>query len=266
MKRLPLFSATSENVDSVSFFCKQSAPKSEGYRRKRAWLNARYEEGLQIRMLGKRGKRKWFGERGMIEYIPGEFAWRGIDAEEYMVIHCLWVVGKSRGKGGAQSLIQACIDDAKANGFVGIATVCGERGFATTRDFYLKHGFEVAEENEDGLSLLVLRFDRKVSLPTFSSGVKRGPSHYKDGLTIFRSDQCPYLDDATKIIVDSANELGISPIKVIDFKSASTLRKRAPSAYGTFSVVLNGHLLSYRYLSAKEFKKIVSRTRKKSTD
>lgn len=37
-------------------------------------------------------------ERGFIEYLPGEHAWRAVHADGYLFIHCLWVVGKSKGK------------------------------------------------------------------------------------------------------------------------------------------------------------------------
>jgi hypothetical protein len=36
-------------------------------------------------------------ECSFIEYIPGEQAWRAVHADGYLLIHCLWVVGKSKG-------------------------------------------------------------------------------------------------------------------------------------------------------------------------
>ncbi len=102
-----------DNVDETSFFCLQSRPDSAGYRRKRAWLDQRFSEGLRIRMLGRREKRRWNGPRGFIEYIPGRHAWRGVDAGDYLVIHCLWVVGKSQGHGGARTLLEQCFEDAR---------------------------------------------------------------------------------------------------------------------------------------------------------
>jgi hypothetical protein len=32
-----------------------------------------------------------FAEMGMIEYAPGHHAWRPVEAEGYLVIHCLMV-------------------------------------------------------------------------------------------------------------------------------------------------------------------------------
>ena len=48
-----------DNVDETSFFCLQSKPKSPGYLQKRKWLEARFKEGLQIQMLGRRDGKRW---------------------------------------------------------------------------------------------------------------------------------------------------------------------------------------------------------------
>lgn len=259
MTSLPIVEARADNVDDTSFFCMQSKQKTPGYRRKRAWLDKRFGEGLRIHMLGQRSGSRWQGERGLIEYIPGEHAWRGVEAEGYLFIHCLWVVGKSRGKGGATSLLQRCLHDAQTGGYLGVATVTAENGFATGRKFYEAHGFEAVAECEPRLTLMVHRLRKRAKGPGFSAGVQRGPAHYKHGLTIFRSDQCPYIDDATRLIEQTARKRDIGPIKVVELRTAAEVRRRAPTPYGTFGSVLNGQLLSYRYLTEKEFDKAVSR-------
>lgn len=60
---------------------------------------------------------------GFIEYIPGEFAWRAVKAQGYMVIHCLWVVGKSKKKGYGSRLLNDCVTDAREMGMHGVAMV-----------------------------------------------------------------------------------------------------------------------------------------------
>ena len=99
-----IVTVTAENVDTYGFFCKMSARKSAAWQAKRAWLSDRFAEGLQLRLLGE-------GERGFIEFMPGAKSWRAIeDADAFVVIHCLWVVGKSRGKGYAKALVDAGVD------------------------------------------------------------------------------------------------------------------------------------------------------------
>jgi len=82
------------NVAQHGFFCYKSKRKSEGYRRKLHWLEQRFSEGMKIRIVYESGRCI-----GFIEYIPGEFAWRAVHAQDYMVIHCHGLLAGPRGKG-----------------------------------------------------------------------------------------------------------------------------------------------------------------------
>jgi hypothetical protein len=104
-----IIEVNAENVEKTGFFCFMSKRKSEGFQRKLRGLKDRFAEGMRIKMFE-------LPERGFIEYLPGEYAWRAVNASGYMFIHCLWVVGKSRGKGLAGILLDECIKDAQAWG------------------------------------------------------------------------------------------------------------------------------------------------------
>jgi GNAT superfamily N-acetyltransferase len=260
-KDIPIVDVTADNVDQTTFFCLQSKPQNPGYLLKRKWLAERFKEGLRIRMLGERQKKRWVGERGFVETIPGEHAWRAVEASDYLFIHCLWVVGKSRGQGRGRRLLELCLDDAKKGHFAGIATVAAENGFSAGRAFFERHGFEAAAGCDPRISLMVYRLKKRAKPPTFSSGAIRGPGHYKKGMTIIRTDQCPYVEDSTRIIVEEGEKLGIAPIKVVPLKTAADVRRRAPSPFGVFATVLDGQLLSYRYLTPRELHKAVAKVR-----
>ncbi len=128
-----------DNVDKTGFFCFMSKRKSEGFQRKLNWLKARFAEGMKIKMLE-------LPERGFIEYIPDEYAWRAVNASGYLFIHCLWVVGKSKGKGYAGVLLNECINDAKQAGMKGVAIVTSERVWLVGKEILRKHGFESVDE------------------------------------------------------------------------------------------------------------------------
>jgi len=106
------------NGAEYGFFCYRSKPKSEGYRRKLAWLGQRFSEGMKIKILYEKGR-----PVGFIEYIPGEFAWRAVRAKNYVVIHCLWVVGRGKGKGYGSRLLNDCVEDARKMQKHGVAMV-----------------------------------------------------------------------------------------------------------------------------------------------
>jgi GNAT superfamily N-acetyltransferase len=240
-----IIEVTQANVSETGFFCYMSKRKSEGFRRKLDWVKARLGEGLRIKMLK-------LPERGFIEYIPGEYAWRAVNrAEKYMFIHCLWVVGRSRGKGFATRLLDECLRDAKRAGMAGVAMVTSKGTWLVGKKLLLKKGFQAVAEAPPSFTLVVKPF-KTAPQPSFPQDWEARAGRFGKGLTVLRSDQCPYLEDATKTLLEAAAEMGIKS-RAVELKTAAEVRRLSPSPYGVFSVVLDGRLLSYRYLLKDEF-------------
>jgi len=248
-----VITVNAENLDREGFFCYMSKPKTPGYRQKYDWMAARLAEGLKLHMIHEVGGRT----TAFIEYIPGEYAWRAIHAPGYMVIHCLWVVGKGKGKGYGAHLIQMCLDDARAQGMHGVATVATDRVWMAKKDIFLKHGFVEVAQAPPSFHLLVARFDDSTPLPTFPTDWEARQSRFGPGLTIIRSSQCPYIEDAVLGAVQAAQKHGI-PAKVVEFQSAREVQEYSPTPYGVFGIVLDGKLLAYHYVNPKDFEKYLS--------
>lgn len=238
-----LIEVTPENFAEKGFFCYMSKPKSEGYQRKLNWLKARFAEGMRIKMYE-------LPQRGFIEYVPGEYAWRGVNAKGYMFIHCLWIVGKSKGQGLGGRLLKECIKDARQAGRHGVAMLASEGNWLVGKELLLKHGFEPVAQVPPSFNLMVMKFD-DVPPPTLLDNWQKKLSQFSRGLTVFRSDQCPYIDDAVKVVLETAKKLGIKS-RVIELKTCEDVRNLSPSPYGVFSIVYDGRLLSYHYLLEKE--------------
>ncbi len=232
-----------DNVERLGFFCQMSRRKYPGWQRKLAWVRNRLKEGMRIKLLGQ-------GERGFIEYIPGEYAWRPVEARGFMVIHCLWVVGKSKGKGYGDRLLEACMEDARRAGMSGVAMVTSEGNWLAGSRLLSKHGFEAVDWVEPSFALMALRF-RDTRVPRLTGQWSEKARRFGKGLTVIRSDQCPYNEDAVEHLLAAAGEHGI-PSRVVELNSASDVRTRSPSPYGTFGVVLDGRLVSYHYLLRKD--------------
>ncbi len=246
-----LIHVTADNVAKTGFFCKMSGRKQPGYQRKLAWLQQRFDEGLQMRMLGG-------GERGFVEFIPGKYAWRAIKkAQPYLVIHCLWVVGRSKGKGFGHALLQEVMDYAQANGFKGVAAVVSSGVWLISHDILSSHGFTSVATAPPGFDLMVHKFDPGTPDPAFCGGWEKKARAYGDGLVVFRTDQCPYIDDATKHIADFAKARKLAFTEV-ELTSAADVRKLSPTAYGVFAIVKDGTLWSYHYLLPKDLKKLAA--------
>jgi len=223
-----------------------SKRNTEGFQRKLNWVKARFAEGMRIKMFE-------LPQRGFIEYIPGEYGWRAVNAEKLMFIHCLWVVGKSRGQGLAGLLLDECINDAKASGKKGVAMLTSERVWLVGKKLLLKQGFQSVAEYSP-FHLMVKKFE-DVPSPAFCGDWEQKASRFGEGLSVIRSDQCPYIPDATDTIIKFADERGIKS-QVVELQTSSDVRDTTPSPYGIFSVVHNGKLLAYHYLLPKDLEKL----------
>ncbi len=240
----PVIDVGIDNVAETGFFCYMSKPKSAGYQHKHDWLGSRFQEGLRIRMIRD-------GGRGFIEYIPGEYAWRPVNAERYMFIHCIWIVGQTKGRGHGRLLLEHCLKDARKAGLDGVAMVTSEETWLVGKDFLLNNGFQSVDNAPPSFELLVKKF-RDSPSPTFTGQWDRKMKRLGKGLTIVRSDQCPYIEASVNMMRATAKEHGI-PSRVVELRSAEDVRKITPSAYGVFSVVLNGRLVSYHPMGKTGF-------------
>lgn len=248
---MKIIDVTSANVDEAGFFCHMSRKQPAGWQRKRQWLDARFAEGLRIKLLDLSQ-----GGRGFIEYIPGESAWRPVEAGGFIFIHCLWVVGKSKGQGYGSMLLEACLDDARRQGARGVAMVTSEGNWLAGRQLLSSHGFERVEQTPPSYELLATTFG-VAAPPSFSGAWKEKARRLGNGLTVVRTDQCPYLEDATATALDVARDYGLTA-REVELTSARQIRDRAPSPYGVFSIVLDGTILSHYPLPAKKLVEIVN--------
>jgi N-acetylglutamate synthase-like GNAT family acetyltransferase len=225
------------NLDRVGFFCYKSKRKSNGYTKKLAWVRERLAEGLRLHILFENGVSK-----GFIESIPGQFAWRAVNAECYLFIHCMWVVGKAKGKGYGSRLLDKCIQEASESGFNGVSVLASEETWLADCDFFQNSGFEITDTTGPAFSLMALSFNRdnEPSLPTdWASRIEAlGPD-----LTVVYSDQCPYIDRMKGAVHNVAGYLGI-PAQEVYLSSSSEVQSKSPSPYGVYNIVYRDELIA----------------------
>lgn len=147
-----------ENTEEYGLFCKKTKKNFAGYQNKEKWIKERFKEGLKYKLLMvKEGNKET--SRGMIEDIPGEYNWRGIQADGWMVIHCLWVVGKHKNKGYGSKLLEECIKDAKDQRMYGVVSMAADKGgWLSNEKLFLNNGFEKVDEIEPYFGLYAKRF------------------------------------------------------------------------------------------------------------
>ncbi len=234
-----------ENISGCSF-CGYKNPNHLGHRRKTEWLKERYAEGLRYKVL----RSAKFGDIGMIEYAPGKHAWRPVEAEGYLVIHCLMVKYRHKGKGLGMLLLESCLRDAKKSKCRGVAVVTSSDSFMAKRDLFIKAGF-VSVDTSPPYELLVKKFRKAAPDPRFMVEKGRLLKKYRKGLTVLAADQCPMVPKCVADIAEVSRTLGLKP-KVVRVRSAEASRK-LPTPYGMFSILYDGQLIADRPVSGSRF-------------
>jgi GNAT superfamily N-acetyltransferase len=242
---------TVDDADSAAehgFFCYKSKPKTHGYRNKLAWLEQRFAEGLQIRIIREAGR-----PVGFIEYVPAEFAWRPVGAPGYLFVQCLWVVGRAKEKGYGARLLGGCVADARATGRPGVTAVTRRGGHLVGKKLFLKQGFQVVDQAPGPFSLVANTFG-DAPPPTFPQDWEDRQAWFGKGLTVVYASQCPYLHGAVREALKAARELGVQARRAVELRSAREVQQLAPCPYGTFGIVYDGALVACTPISAKRLK------------
>lgn len=248
-----IVSIDAANLERRGFFCYMSKRKTPGYRQKQDWLRARLAEGLRLKILHENGGR----DVGFIEYIPGEYAWRAVHAPGYLVIHCLWVVGKGKGKGYGSLLLQECLQDARQQGKHGVVMVSSQGNWLAGKDLFLKNGFVETGSAPPSFHLLVHRFADRPE-PAFPSDWQARQARYSRGLTVIRTPQCPYIDNAAQALAEYAHSRGMT-FQMVEYRNAQEVQSLSPSPYGVFGVLYEGQLLSYSYLMPRDLEQLLGK-------
>jgi len=251
MREYEVVDTNADNIGGCGF-CGYKDGKNEGHRRKASWLRKRYAEGLKFKVLRSRES----GDVGMIEYALGRYAWRPVEAEGYLVIHCLMVNGKHKGKGLGALLLRSCLTDAKKSKCRGVAVVTSSDSFMAGSGFFIKAGF-VSVESSPPYELLVKKLRKAAPDPRFIVDRERVLKRYKKGLTILAADQCPMVPKCVKDIAEASRALGLKT-KVVPIRSAKASRE-LPTPYGVFSIIYDGRLIVERPVSARRFTNIMSK-------
>jgi len=257
MEDIKIIDLTPENISEYGVCGYKDANKHVELRKKIEWVGEYYSKGLKIKaLISQKG-----GYQGMIEYIPGKYAHRPVDAEGFLFIHCLFVGFKKefKGKGYATLLIDECIKDAKKSKMSGVAVVTRKGSFMADNNVFLKNGFQIVDKAQPDFELLTLKFAKEIQNPFFKLNLKEKLKEYENGLTILRSVQCPYTEKNVNAIIDSAKKMNIKA-KLVDLLDANAAQSN-PCAFGTFCIIYNGKIISHHPISSTRFENIMKNSK-----
>ena len=240
---------TSDNIKDYPQAICFINPKHEFYHKKVDWLMEQFEHGLVIKLLFLEGEKR---PVGFIEYVPGEYCWRSVEAKGYMFIHCLWTNGKKYQHQGLGSLlIKEAEKDAQT--MLGVAVVTSDKSFMANKKIFVKNGYNLISES--GSEQLMVKQFNEGPLPTITISEK-GLETYK-GLTIVYSKQCPWVARFVEEVRPILEKEKLETV-FIELKTAEQAQK-APSLYAAFNLIYDSKLLADRYISITRFLNIVNK-------
>ena len=247
-EQMNIIEVTAENVSEAGIYCIKDK-KAAGYKAKLDWFCTKINQGLKINIaLDNAGK-----QIGFIEYLPSEQAWRPVKAANFYFIQCIALfVKEAKQKGVASYLLRQCEMDARQNGKSGICAMSSDGVWMANKAIYEKKDFIIADRL-DRFELMVKSFEDHITLPVFNDWTKEQKKYR--GWHLIYADQCPWHEKSVQDLRQSAEEHGIKlqVKKLVRPKEA----QKAPSGFGTFSLLRDGKLLADHYISRTRFENIL---------
>ncbi len=246
-EQITILDIDESNVAEAGVYCIKNK-KSPGYKAKVKWFQSEINRGLKIKIaVNDEGK-----QLGFIEYLPSEIAWKPIAAKNYLFIQCIALFVKdAHGKGIGSQLIEQCESDAKAQNKNGICVMSSKGVWMPDTRLFEKNGFTKADELER-FELMAKPFGN-ASAPQFNNWTENREQY--QGWNLVYAQQCPFHEKSVNDLIKVAKEFKID-LKVTEFATPQQAQK-APSGFGTFTLIKDGKLLEDHCISGTRFKNII---------
>lgn len=217
---------------------------------KKQFLIPLLEKGLVFRKLNERGK-------VFIEYMPAENSFKAVNADNYMLIHCLWVSGKFKGQGYSKELMQYCIKDSQEKGKDGICVVTSgkKRPFLTDKSFYEKFNFKVCDTGKPFFELMYLPLKSNAEIPQFTENAKEGKFENSADFTLMYTDQCTFTGEYSAVMKDIIEKRNFSA-EIIKLSSADEA-KTLGGGFTTFGLYYKGNLITNELMTDKKLNVLI---------
>ena len=161
-----------------------------------------------------------------------ETAWVPVEGDNYLYLYCLWVAGAYKGKGYGRALMEHCLADARDRGKSGICMLGAEKQKAWLSDqsFARKYGF---------------------------TDQARAGTIGEKALTVYYSDQCPYVANSLEIIRQVCGEAG-APYSLVPVDTLEKA-KALPCVFNNYAVFYGGAFQTVNLLDAASLRRLLKR-------
>lgn len=241
---------TPQNISKLGLYCIKNQ-NAEGYREKRIWYETEFNNGLRIKIAFDSKKK----QLGFIEYIPSEFAWRPVIADNFLFIHCIMVHAKrDRDKQTGSGLLSDCENDARNQQKNGVCALSSSGTWIANQTIFEKNGYQQVDKR-GRFELMAKIFNESAPVP-FLNNWEAEQSKYR-GWHLVYADQCPWHNKSVLDLSQTAKQYSIN-LQVTKINTA-VQAQQAPSGFGVFSLIKDGKLLADHYISKTRFENILKK-------
>ena len=246
---ISIITVNSENVLEYGVCCVVNR-KSPGFNAKINWFKDITNRGVTLVVAIEPGSKK---QLGFVEITDSELAWRPVNSENNLFIHCITVFSKSTRKQSIGSkLLEYCEEIAKSRNKDGLCAMTSSGTWMANKTLFENNGFFVVEK-ADRFELMYKSLNDQSVAPKFNDWTAELPKY--QGWNLLYADQCPWHIKSVNDLQDHARESGIN-LKITKLTTPIEAQK-APSGYGTFALIKDGKLLTDHYISKTRFKNIL---------
>lgn len=247
---LKMIDVTKDNVYKETLFCIKDI-KKPGFESKRKWFEKRLDEGLSLRILKNEADKMI----GFIEFIPVSKAWRPVEGDDFLFIHCMYVYSKKdRNVGYGTMLIQEAEKEAKKLDMSGVCVMTSHGSWIANKSIFEKYGFTQVDKR-GRFELLSKKWNTAANDPKLLDWTEKQKQY--QGWHLVYADQCPWHEKSAFDLLNTAMDFDIE-LKLTKLETSEDA-KNAPSGFGVFSLLHNGKLIDDHYLSATRFKNILKK-------
>ena len=166
------------------------------------------------------------------------------------------MLGGEKGKGYGRALMEYCLSDARAKGRSGVCMLgaAKQKAWLSDQSFARKYGCETVDETGYGYTLLARSFDG--TLPRFTDQARAGTIGEK-ALTVYYSDQCPYVANSLEIIRQVCGEAG-APYSLVPVDTLEKA-KALPCVFNNWAVFYKGGFETVNLLDVAALKRILKK-------
>ena len=218
--QVKIIEVTPQNVQKETLFCVKDIT-NPGFENKKKWFEKRYKQGLRMKILKDKADKKI----GFIEYVPVANAWRPVNANNFMFIHCMYVYSKKdRNQGYGSLLIGEAEKDARTSGMDGLCVMSSKGAWIADKSVFEKNGFKEVDQR-GRFELLSKKWNLAVTDPKLFDWTARQKKY--QGWHLLYADQCPWHEKSVEAILNTAMDFGVD-LKVRKIKNAQEAKMHLP--------------------------------------